>query len=596
MIDKLINNPVHTYATSVYDFNELSLQELLSKFFNKINECIELSNTSLKFLEWLKEQGVNSEVVKQIELMYTDGRLTEIINNLSNDVKSQVSVINEDLNNYKLETESFKVDTINHLSKLDKNKTNWINVIEYGIDNTGETDVTTQLQDLIYANEGKVIYLPTGTYLISQIKLPLATTLQGDGLMSTIIKANAKTDMIVLHNHLSAHVYIKDLFIDGSYKADRGIFAYKEEYSLQYLDNAFVMENVYVKRCLIANVQIGKEGTASIMECKLINVKCEQGKGDGLYLASKCTDSYFEGIYCASNLGYGIYSLGHNLKFVNCKTCWNGTLESPNSGISINGGSLQTLINVECQDNYGHGLTVKNAVDINIQGIFDRNGNGGFDVEGNQIAPEIATKYGIYLENANFIRLDVIGSNNMFVHTGKYTQKAVLGYRNCKNVKGDIISSHHKYYFINEDELSLNVDINVNGHKWIDILPLITLSDTTVTGLTFKQINNDTFTINGVSTDKVKLDLKGNYGNVTPILIIPKNSILKVKNNNDISDVTLMIVGNRTKILANTTRDKYVLIEEDTELSEIALSVPTGKTLNNVIVSPTIEIIPMGNN
>ena len=43
MIDKLPNNPIHTYASSVYDFNELSLQELLNKFFIKINECVELS-------------------------------------------------------------------------------------------------------------------------------------------------------------------------------------------------------------------------------------------------------------------------------------------------------------------------------------------------------------------------------------------------------------------------------------------------------------------------------------------------------------------------------------------------------------------------
>ncbi|MDU4882685.1 glycosyl hydrolase family 28-related protein [uncultured Clostridium sp.] len=480
------------------------------------------------------------------------------------------------------------------LDNIAKNKTNWINVVEYGIDNTGSIDVTTELQQLIDDNQGKVIYLPTGTYLISQIKLPLATTLQGDGLMSTVIKGNTATDMIVLKDYLSAHVYIKDLFVDGNYIATRGVWAFKEQYSLQYLDNAFVMENVYAKRCTVANVQIGKDDTASIMECKLINVKCEQGKGHGLYLASKCTDSYFEGIYCASNEGNGIYSVGYNLKFVNCKTCWNGTLENKNSGIYVGGGSLQTFINVECQDNYGHGLFAQNTVDFNIQGIFDRNGNGGFNEEGNQIAPDTPIKYGVYLENSSFGRVDIVGTNNMYVHTGKYTQKAVLGYKKCKNIIADIIASHHPYYFINEDDLSFNVDINVNGHRWVNILPSIALEETTKDGVTLKQLNNSTFIINGTSTASIKFDLKGHYGNTTPLLSIPRNSILKVKNTNVEDEVYLLVVGDRTSILSNTKREQYILIESDIELSEVSLSIVSGETLNNVVVMPILEIIPIG--
>ena len=118
MIDKLTNNPVHTYASSVYDYNELSLQELLSKFFNKINECVELSNKSFSFLEWLKSEGVPTEVIKEINLMYSDGRLTELINGLSSDVKGEVLKVKEILDQFIIETNQFKTTTNQSMTSI----------------------------------------------------------------------------------------------------------------------------------------------------------------------------------------------------------------------------------------------------------------------------------------------------------------------------------------------------------------------------------------------------------------------------------------------------------------------------------------------
>ena len=87
----------------------------------------------------------------------------------------------------------------------------------------------------------------------------------------------------------------------------------------------------------------------------------------------------------------------------------------------------------------------------------------------------------------------------------------------------------------------------------------------------------------------------GVYGNSTPLLTIPANSILKIKNANIETNVYLLVVANKTTILANVTKEKYVLIEENTNLSEVALQVNSGKVINNVFVMPTFEIIPLGN-
>jgi len=95
MIDKLEHNPINSFTSSVYDFNELSLQELLNKYFQKINECVENGNKALNFVAWLKNEGLPLEVEKEITLMYQDGRITEIINKLANDVKKQINDIEE---------------------------------------------------------------------------------------------------------------------------------------------------------------------------------------------------------------------------------------------------------------------------------------------------------------------------------------------------------------------------------------------------------------------------------------------------------------------------------------------------------------------
>lgn len=475
-----------------------------------------------------------------------------------------------------------------------KSKTNWLNVVEYGADKTGVVDCTTLVQNLINNNKGCVIYFPKGTYIISQLQLTEGTTIQGDGLFSSVLKSNTPTDMLVLYDELSAYVSIRDIFIDGNYKATRGVRAYKEVYSLQNLDNSFTMENVYVKRCTIANIQLGKEGTASIMECKLTNVKAEQGLGVGFHFTAKCTDSYIEGCYANSNALGGFLIEGYNLKFSNCKACWNGTLENKKSGFIVTKGSFNAFTNCESQDNYGHGLLLDTATNIKIDMITDRNGNGGFNSSGGQIAPETPEHYGIYIKDSYYININTVATNALYTSLGKYTQKGAIGINKSYYVTGNIQGSNQPFYYVVEDELCHNIDIRANGLRWINILPKINITTTTQEGITLNQLNENTFTLNGTATAKTKFDLLGSYGNTNPLMKIPAGSILKVKNSSKDVGVDLIVTVNRTTILANTKRERHLIIDTDTDLSEVALSIDSGKVLDNVLVSPTIEIIIKG--
>lgn len=80
----------------VYDFSEMTNEELRCKFFQKLEECIELCNNSSEILEWIKNEGVEDNVKETLNGWKDDGTLKEIINNyilinLKNEIISELN-------------------------------------------------------------------------------------------------------------------------------------------------------------------------------------------------------------------------------------------------------------------------------------------------------------------------------------------------------------------------------------------------------------------------------------------------------------------------------------------------------------------------
>lgn len=97
MINKLEKQDLNCNIFSVYDYNGLTMQELLSQFFTKINECIEVSNKSLTFLEWLTEIGLKQEVAVYLNTLLENGTIKQIINEqIFNDLNIKIELIKKD--------------------------------------------------------------------------------------------------------------------------------------------------------------------------------------------------------------------------------------------------------------------------------------------------------------------------------------------------------------------------------------------------------------------------------------------------------------------------------------------------------------------
>lgn len=90
----------------VYDFCDMTDEELRCKFFQKLQECIELCNNTSEIMDWIKNEGLGNEVNKLLSQWLEDGTLNEIINSkLIDIVKGELM---EEIDSIKVEIEDIK--------------------------------------------------------------------------------------------------------------------------------------------------------------------------------------------------------------------------------------------------------------------------------------------------------------------------------------------------------------------------------------------------------------------------------------------------------------------------------------------------------
>nr|DAE02810.1 MAG TPA: hypothetical protein [Podoviridae sp. ctPr92] len=87
----MIEGITENILKKVYGFSDMTNEELRCKFFQKLEECIDLCNNSSEILEWIKNEGVKDNVNEILNTWKDEGTLKEILNNyILTDLKNKI--------------------------------------------------------------------------------------------------------------------------------------------------------------------------------------------------------------------------------------------------------------------------------------------------------------------------------------------------------------------------------------------------------------------------------------------------------------------------------------------------------------------------
>ena len=123
----MINHLKGLEINSIYDFdNAFSINELLCKFWEKIEETINISNESIDILNWIKNTGLSNETKLILEEWHNNGTLTQLINiEKFNEMKKEFTEsVNQFQTNCSNELQNSINSVNNTLSEVDEKITN----------------------------------------------------------------------------------------------------------------------------------------------------------------------------------------------------------------------------------------------------------------------------------------------------------------------------------------------------------------------------------------------------------------------------------------------------------------------------------------
>lgn len=446
----------------VYSFTEMTDEELRCKFFQKLQECIELCNNSNDILEWLKSEGLEKEVNELLTKWKDDGTLESLINiNMFNVIKAEIMK----------KVEENKTE-ITNISKEMKNNVKFkgitLNAVEIGCDNTGSIGCSDIVQAKI--NEGYSIVFPKGTFKCN-ITMKPKITIEGSGIGATnIVPEDANINVIEADR--SCYEYtIKNFSIDGKNDMGTGSSNIKgihlsNKGSLAQQDLEPHIENIKIVNC-----KVGFQVDEGIRGGLFKNIKsgaCEIG------INHLSTDCIFTDCITAQTQKHGIYIYQSNNTFINCKAFLAGLGKVIGAGIKLQG-SYNRLIGCESQQNVFENLHLQNANNNIIQGmILDGAGYKSKDwfttLEYNDNGTVPISSLRLYNSNANVIDGTIInGRLDSFCKCGLYNQ--YVGNDNSNDIRLSIkdtdaaISKPFVNYVLDDsNKYFKNNNIVINGN------------------------------------------------------------------------------------------------------------------------------------
>ena len=358
----------------------------------------------------------------------------------------------------------------------------FVNVMDFGAKGNGTTDDTQAIQDAINAAETSsdtnTVYIPNGTYLVSQIKLKSNVKIMGNGF-NTILKSidNNPNDSVICFNSTNVqYATVENLCIKGNRWVDSND-SYTDGIRLDNEggsgDCCTTLRNLKIVECAGNGIHI----MTSVRETRIDNCLSQSNELNGLLMDEDATDNFVYNCSFYDNKQNGVFNdNAANNKYINCNTYWNGygdnsVLEDdtnilPNGttnskyikryhGFNISRTVRCMFANCSGQENFGHGMYLNDSHDnIFASYIGDCNGNVG---TGNTLVSlGIEAIYsGLYIKNSSLLNVNGIFDNfKVALGTGEYTQKYAFEVYNSDDLYMTISSRNQVSNYNSENDFT----------------------------------------------------------------------------------------------------------------------------------------------
>ena len=300
-------------------------------------------------------EGGNSIYVKtHSNAVYVDENETETLTQRLDNVNSEID------------------NNTTQLNDMAKNNIKWVNANICGADNTGTTDSTDIIQNLLDNNT--IVYLPSGLYLVSGIKLNSYNVIIGDGKNTVLTKNNYTSDSepIIGFKQNSYLSEVRNLKITGHSMNDTniydGIFIPNTTDTTTVYDVAHIISNVRIENVSGNGIYIGSDNRG----CRIENAYVAYAGKNGIDIEG--TDNMLT-LSSAGTCGkYGII-LNQNNRLISCKTFLSGMKDKTSYGLLIKA-NYNNISNLDLQQNSYGGIYIQgmsNNIILNSDGIGTNN-------------------------------------------------------------------------------------------------------------------------------------------------------------------------------------------------------------------------------
>lgn len=224
----MISNINQGFINRVYDFDDYTINELLCKFYQKIQEVITECNEAFSIVDWIKEEGLEQEVVEQLQIWLEDGTMNNLLNvekyntlrqEMLEEIVSYKTTIDNNIDAFKLQVNTQISDLTNNLNTTMNNYKSEVdgkittltnNQNEFKSDvNDSITSMQTKLNTISYVSNyselvnavnnshtsGQTIYVKSGTYTLTDI-LFLGNNTKLIGVGEVIFKSSTLNVMV----------------------------------------------------------------------------------------------------------------------------------------------------------------------------------------------------------------------------------------------------------------------------------------------------------------------------------------------------------------------------------------------------------------